>query len=37
MLLPIYGRCYSHFLCNVVADVYCQVADGMATVGWVVV
>ena len=27
MLLPISGRCYGHFLCNVVAD-------GMATIGW---
>ena len=24
MLLPISGRCYGHFLCNVVADVIAQ-------------
>ena len=34
MLMPMCGRCYSHFLCNVGGWCYCQVADGMATIGW---
>ena len=33
MLLPISGRCYNHYI-ECVGWWYCQVADGMATVGW---
>ena len=37
MLLPVFcGRCYSHIsLAQCGGRCYCQVADGIATVGWV--